>query len=475
MAKVILISPPYVDLYGKLSKAAGRYFPLGLGYLASYLRAYSNHTVQMYEPEAQNLTYANLAEIIKANQPDIVGLTCSTANFSNALKVAKIAKENSKCKIILGGPHASAIPEFIIDNYLGLIDIVIIGEGEQTLLELANALASGSSLETIKGIVYKSDNKIIRNENRPFIEYLDSIPFPARDLIPQRLFSPNIFNARYRNCLTILTSRGCPYNCSFCAARIISGRRYRAHSVEYVLAEMQMLKKDYHAEQLIITDDTFTMDNERLEKICRGMIDKKLNLKWLCFSQVNTVNKELLSLMKKAGCYSIGFGVESADKETLRRMGKPIDPQSAIETIGIANKLGIKTQAFYILGLPGETRKQMEETIKFAKKVNSTLVFFNMLVPFPGTRNFEHFFASIPLKDIEWENFVAIGDKCVQVNSLVPPKEIEKLIAQANLSYYLNWRRFFNLLFQIRTFYELANYFKAGMTLLRQAVNNFRG
>ena len=468
MAKVILISPPYLDLYGKLSKAAGRYFPLGLGYIASYLRAYGQHDVQMYEPEAQNLTYPDLAKIIHEQQPDMVGLTSSTPNFLNALKLAKIIRVNSSAKIILGGVHASSLPEFVAETYSDLIDVVVVGEGEQTMLELANAQDKRLGMESIKGIVYKSGPKTLHNESRPFICDLDSIPFPARDLIPQHLFKPNLHNARYRKCLTILTSRGCPFNCSFCAARIVSGRKYRMHSADYVLEEMKMLKDQYQAQQLIITDDTFTMDPGRLEKICRGMIDRKLNLKWFCFSQVNTVNKEILKLMKRAGCYSIGFGIESANKETLKQMGKPIDPKIALAAVKCANALGLKTQAFYILGAPGETREQMLNTLKFAKKVNATLAFFNMLVPFPGTKDFDFFFSGTPLKEIEWQNFVAVGEKCVLKNSKVEAREIEKMIARANTFYYFNLRRLLNLLFQVRTFYELSNYLKGGAALLWQ-------
>lgn len=473
MAKVILISPPYVDLYGRLNKAAGRYFPLGLGYIAAYLRKYGNHEVQLYEPEAQGLSYQDLAKIIKDNSPDVIGLTCSTPNFFRAIELAQIARKNSNAKIVLGGVHASALPEFIIETYSDLIDCLVRGEGEITMLELIKAYQKNSGLEAIKGIVYKKDNKIIANEPRPFIEDLDSVPFPARDLIPQKLFWPNLHNSRYKNCLSILTSRGCPFNCSFCAARIISGRKYRMHSVDYVLEEMEMLKKDYNAQQLLITDDTFTINHERLEEICRGMIKKGLGLKWFCFAQVNTVNKEILKLMKQAGCYNIGFGVESADEEILKKMGKPIKPEQALKTIRTANEIGLKTQAFYIFGTPGETKEQMERTIKFAKRVNSTLVFFNMLVPYPGTREFQYFFSSIPLNKIEWKNFVAVGENCVLKNSDISPEKIEKLMARAYLQYYLSPFRIANLLFQIRTFYEFSNYLQGGLSLLKQITKWF--
>ncbi|MBU0533495.1 MAG: B12-binding domain-containing radical SAM protein [Candidatus Omnitrophica bacterium] len=468
MAKVLLLSPLYIDIYGSLKSAAGRYFPLGIGYIASYLIKYGGHEVRLYEPEAQKLTIRDIKEIIKSFKPDIVGITCSTANFTRAIELAKLCRANSAAKIILGGVHVSAIPEFVMSENADCLDCVVVGEGEKTMLELVEAYQNNYGLESIKGIVYKKQNSIIRNENRPFIEDLDSIPFPARQLIPQHLFFPNMHNARYRNCSTILTSRGCPFNCSFCAARIISGTRYRMHSAEYVLEEMQMLKKDYKARQLLITDDTFTVNHSRLEKICKGMINKKLNLKWFCFAQVTTVNREILRLMKKAGCYSIGFGLESSNKDILKQMGKPISPAKSKETIKIANQLGLKTQAFYIIGSLGETKAQMEHTIKFSREVNSTMAFYNMLVPFPGTRDFNLFFSSVPLKNINWENFVAIGENCVLKNSKVSAHEIEKLLSKANIIYYANPQRFLNLLLHIRTFYEFSNYFLGGIALFKQ-------
>ncbi|MDG4476048.1 B12-binding domain-containing radical SAM protein [Thiovibrio frasassiensis] len=468
MAKILLLSPPYVELYGDLKKAAGRYFPLGLGYIASYLMKYGGHEVQLYEPEAQGLTMHRIQEVVREFQPDIVGITCSTANFTRAIEMAQLCRNNSRAKIIIGGVHVSAIPEYVMSEYADWIDCVVVGEGEITMLELVEAYQRNSDIGDIEGIVYNKKDKIVRNACRPYIEDLDSIPFPARHLIPQHLFFPNMHNARYRNCLTILTSRGCPFNCSFCAARIVSGTRYRMHSAEYVLEEMQMLKKDYNARQLLITDDTFTINHPRLEKICKGMIDKKLNLKWFCFAQVTTVNREMLSLMKKAGCYSIGFGLESSDEEILRKMGKPISPARSKETVKIANQIGLKTQAFYILGSSGETRTQMAETIKFSQEVDSTLAFYNMLVPFPGTKDFDFYFSSVPLKSINWEKFVAIGEDCVLKNAEVSGQEIENLISKANIKYYANPRKIINLLFHIRTLYEFKNYLMGGIALFRQ-------
>lgn len=470
MAKILLLSPPYIDLYGKLESAAGRYFPLGLGYIASYLQKYGKHDVQMFEPEAQGLSSADILQIITSFKPDIVGLTCSTPNFHRAIDLARLVRKHSKAKTVLGGVHASALPDFIMQHYSDLIDCVVVGEGEVTMFELVAAFESEQEVDKVNGIVFNKNDKIITTPPRALIDNLDILPFPARDLIPQSLFHPNLHNARHKRCFSILTSRGCPYNCSFCASRIVSGKKYRTHSPEYVLEEMTLLKQKYNAQQLLITDDTFTIDHERLEKICRGMIDGKLNLEWFCFSQVNVVNREILKMMKKAGCYSIGFGIESADPETLKKMGKPIKPEHAIETVKLANELGLKTQAFYVLGMYGETEQQMKRTIEFANKVDSTLAFFNMLVPYPGTKDFNDFFANTPLNNINWSDFVAIGESCVLKNSTVPAKQIEQLIASANKDYYFRIQKLLSLFATIRTWHEFTNYAKGGISLIKQIV-----
>lgn len=469
MARVALIAPPYVELYGKLQKAAGRYFPLGLAYIASYLRKYGGHEVAMYEPEAQGLSYEDIALLLKEDLPDVVGITSTTPNFPRAIKLAQICRQNSKARIVLGGVHPSALPEHIMRAHSELFDCVVIGEGEETMLEVVNNFASGKDAVGVKGCCYIRDGEPEIAGLRPFVEDLDSIPFPARDLIPQGLFMPNAHNARYKECFSILTSRGCPFNCSFCAARIVSGKKYRAHSPGYVLEEMKMLKRDYGARQLLITDDTFTLNRGRLQEICESMIRESLGLKWFCFSQVSAIDRETLKLMKRAGCYNIGFGVESSDPAVLRNMGKNISPDAALKAVRDARSLGIKTQAFYVFGTPGETISQMRDTIEFSKKVGATLAFFNMLVPYPGTKDFDYFFGDTPIEDIQWERFVAVGESCVLSREAGPsPEEIKKLIAKANIKYYMSPTRLMNLLYHIRTPYELLNYLRGGVGFARQ-------
>lgn len=465
--KVLLINAPYIDFYGPIKLAAGRYFSLGLGYIASSLRQ-NGFEVLLYEPDAQRLSYDALGKIFSKEKPDAIGISSATPNFYNAVKLARLAKKNCSCKVVLGGTHVSAIPEFIMEQHHGDIDYLVVGEGEDTMVELMQCLGSGQLPLKVRGICFWNDGHVVRTEPRQPIADIDSLQYPARDLIKQNLFKPNMHNIRHRKCFTILTSRGCPFNCSFCASYLTMGKRYRAHSAEYALNEMEYLKEQYGARQLIINDDTFTFDRRRLVEICEGMIRRRLNLQWFCFSNISTVDKDILTLMKKAGCYNIGFGIESASPRILNMLNKNISRQKCEEVISSANALGMKTQVFFIFGKEGETVQEAEDTIKLAMRLKPTLAFFNMLVPYPGTRDFDYFFHGIPLDTIRWEDFVAIGKRSVFSCSNAGRIDLENILYTANRKFYLRPAQLFHLLFKIKTLYEFESYLKGSLGLVLQ-------
>jgi len=466
MMKVLLINAPYVDLYGPIKFAAGRFFPLGLGYIASFLKQ-KGFDVSLYEPEAQKMDYDAIGRAFRVEQPDIIGISSATPNFHNAVKIAKLAKDTCDCTVVYGGVHASAIPEFIVDRYRNHFDYVVIGEGEETMAQLMLRLKEGGVPHDIPGLCFWHKDELVRTGPRAMIDNLDILPYPARELIPQQLLRPNMHNIRYRRCFTILTSRGCPFNCSFCASYLTMGKGYRIHSADYVLDEMTLLKKEYGAQQLIINDDTFTLDRARLIDICEGMIRRGLGLDWFCFSQISAVDKDLLKLMRRAGCYNIGFGVESGSPEILREIGKPISQEKAKEVISCANSLGMKTQAFFVLGKERDYQ-DVKDTIDLALSLKPTLAFFNMLVPYPGTRDFDHFFKDIPLDQIDWKDFVGFGPKAALSQLSGRSISLERALYTANLKFYLRPSQLMHILSSIRTFYELKAYIRGGMGLVLQ-------
>jgi len=462
--RVLLIATPYIDLYGPIKSAAGYYFPLGLGYIAAFLKKHG-FQVTLYEPEAQHMNYTSIRDIFRRDRPDVIGIGSSTPNFFNAIELAKIAKETCNCKVVLGGIHASALSNYIVEQFHDYFDFVVSGEGEHTMLEFMQHLKEEQTPKDVSGLSFWQGDQVVHNPARKPIENLDSLPYPARELLPMDLFFPNLHNARYPKCISIITSRGCPFKCSFCASGLTMGKRYRIHSAEYVLDEMEYLKKHYGAQQLLITDDSFTINRRRVITICEGMLKRNLQLKWFCFSQVNTMDEELLSLMKSAGCYNIGFGVESASQRILKLMGKTMSLEKCEKIFASARRLGLKTQAFFVFGMKGETAEEINETIDFAIRIKPTLAFFNMLVPYPGTQDFERFLSNIPLSQIDWKNFVAIGTTSVLNNSIC---NLENLLYRANWRFYIRPTQLLRLAVQIKTLYELKNYLKGGCGLLRQ-------
>ncbi len=467
MLKVLLINAPYIDFYGPIKFAAGRYFPLGLGYIASFL-VQRGFRVSLCEPEAQNMDYKSINKTLAVERPDVIGISSATPNFYNAVKLAKLAKSVCNCAVIYGGSHASAIPEFIAERYREYFDYVVVGEGEYTMAELLTCLENKEIPLNVPGLYFWHDGGVVRTQRRSPIQDLDGLPYPARDLIPHNLFNPNMHNARYKRCFTILTSRGCPFNCSFCASHLTMGSKYRVHSAEYVLEEITFLKKQYGAEQLVINDDTFTLKRERLIDICEGMIKKNLGFKWFCFSQASAVDKDILKLMKRAGCYSIGFGVESASPRVLKSIGKPVSLEKCREIISDANDLGMKTQAFFVFGKEQESIKEIKETIRFAIRLKPTLAFFNMLVPYPGTRDFDYFFKGVPFDQIEWKNFVAIGTRSVISKADGRAINLENMLYKANLKFYFRPGQLLHLLSKIKTLYEFRSYVRGGLGLALQ-------
>jgi len=467
MLKVLLISASYIDSYGPIKLAAGRYFPLGLGYIVSVLKK-NGYGVSLYEPEAQGMDRKAIKKVFAQEQPDLIGISSATPNFSNAIELAKLAKKECRCPVVYGGVHASAVPEFIVKKFSSFFDYIVIGEGEYTMLELLNCLERNGSPLEIPGLCFLHEGRAVTTPPRVPIMDLDTLPYPDRDTIPQGLFEPNMHNRRHKRCFTILTSRGCPFDCSFCASHLTMGKKYRTHSSEYVLGELTFLKKKYQAKQFIINDDTFTLDRERLVAICEGMIKRRLDLAWFCFSQITTVDKDLLRLMKRAGCYNIGFGIESASPRILESIGKKVPFDKCREIISFANKLEMKTQAYFVFGKSEETVEEVEGTIRYAIELNPTLAFFNMLVPYPGTRDFDTFFKDISLDDIEWKNFVAIGCNSVVSKETNMPINMEKMIYKANLRFYFRPRQLFHLLYKIKTLYEVQSYFKGGAGLILQ-------
>ncbi len=352
---------------------------LGLGYLAAVLEK-NNFKVDVIDCQVQKLSLEEFKTEIAKRQPDIVGVTSSTLTYQSGLKLIKATREVCPKAITLaGGPHVTFWDNHALEECPDL-DIVIRKEGENTIVELAQKIEAGKSYDNVLGITYRKDGKIVRTPDRPYIEDLDSLPFPARHLWPMEKFK------EYEDVLYLAMSRGCVYWCEFCCTVRMHGRQYRMRSAKNVVDELEFLYKNYGKTKFTFCDDAFTVDKEKVKDICNEIHKRNLKIEWNCGTRVDMLTKELLVIMKEAGCVSVWFGVESGTQQMLDAMKKGITPELTIKVLGWVREVGLKPIPNVILGFPGETKKSAWDTIRFIEKVAPDAVgFYNVATPFPGT------------------------------------------------------------------------------------------
>ena len=377
---VVLVNPPYRTKPHQHPP----FPPLGLGYLAAVLEE-NHYTVEVIDCQASKLSYEEFRRELDKRKPTIVGATSNTRLYKSALEIVKIAKEvHPNCLTLLGGPHVTFWDENALKECPQL-DVAVRKEGENTLLELVQRLDAGEGYDDVIGITYRKGKEIVRNPDRPYMENLDELPFPARHLwdLDSIRKAEDIFY--------LMTTRGCVYWCEFCAAVRMFGRKYRMRSVKNVVDELEFLNKTYSATVFTFCDDAFTVDQARTEELCSEIMKRGLKIKWNCGTRVDMITKELLLKMKNAGCASVWFGVESGTQQVLDGMKKGISPEQTIKTIKLVRELGLKPVPNVLLGFPGETKETAWKTIKFAEKVSpDEIAFYNIATPYPGTPMYDH-------------------------------------------------------------------------------------
>lgn len=377
--RVLLMSTPYPLEENPLP-------PLSLAYLAAVLRQEGlevevvDHLVSMYSP-------SKLRKKLREFKPQMVGATCVTLNYPIASRIMKVCKEFDPHIItMLGGPHAT----FAIDETLlkaRWIDLLVVGEGERTVTELARAIDSGGDFRRVPGIAYRDGDHAVRTEPRPLIEDLNELPLPARDLLPlskyRALNTPS----------TVITSRGCPFKCIFCSGPRVFGRRVRFRDPKLVVDEIEHLNKDLSFSRINIVDDTFTLNHRHARAVCEGIIERKLDIEWNVFARADTVDSDLLKLMKKAGCSWLLYGAESGNAGILKTIKKGTTPDIIREGTRLATESGIHVFNSFIFGLPGETPQTARESLDFAHELDEKYgakYGFHILSPLPGTELYDH-------------------------------------------------------------------------------------
>jgi anaerobic magnesium-protoporphyrin IX monomethyl ester cyclase len=425
--RILLINPPNVGIL----KAVGVHFPpIGLLYLAAYLER------EGYRPEVRDLCVAKGAKgDIRFRDYDVVGIGTDTTRYYNALRIAKAAKGEG-CTVIMGGPHPCFVDEEVLNT--GQVDFVVHGEGEITLHELLVELQKErGDFSSIRGISFASNGQITRSPRREFVQDLDQLPLPARHLIDMDDYRKTKFGNR--DITPMITSRGCPSNCSFCSSSTFFGRKWRGRSVPSILREIEELYYRYHFNAIAFVDDNFTLSPQRVMDLSEGIIQKNLDIWWWNFSRVDTIvrNEQLLKKMRKAGAKTIYIGVESAHRQSLEEFGKRSDIGMAERAVGVLKRNGFEIFASYILGGLSETVKAVNETIRWAKRLDTNVAQFSILTPYPGTALYEEVKDRIFRR--HWTFFDA--QHLVFKHDHISFIRLQWLLLKANLLYYSRSRK----------------------------------
>ncbi len=391
MAEIVLLTPPVTlkERYGKLSGAANTLPSLGILSLAAVLRK-EGHSVSVIEASSLGISLKELIEEIVKNKPKYLGISSTTLSIFHASTLADEMKNIDRdIKIIIGGPHLTAIPEETMGLFKSF-DFGVIGEGEETMRELIHSLKHGGNGSDVPGVISREGGKTLRTAPRKFLDDLDRLPFPAWDMLKDfpKKYHPPPFRFRRLPAVYIVTTRGCPYKCIFCD-RSVFGNKCRGHSTEYVLELIEYLYNRFGIREILIEDDTFVTFKKRLIEVCEGIIRRGIKISWSCLARADAVTPDILSLMKKAGCWSISYGIETGDPEVMKFMGKNLTLDKVEKAVKWTKEAGMLSKGFFILGHPIDNHVTIKKTIEFALSIPLDDISISMMTPFPGTKLYE--------------------------------------------------------------------------------------
>ncbi len=419
---IIFITPPYDRIgpgYEYVRYITNNSPSLGLLSLAAIVRQ-NGYSPSIIECDVFNLSMDEVAQRVIAEKPSYVGITLFTVGVWSASIVAKQIKEAlPSTTVIVGGPHISSMGSETMERFLEF-DLAIVGEGEQPLALLLDALENGADLDTVPNLIYRKDGKTCRSmASAPQIA-LDDLPMPAWDLLPKfpEAFQPAIYDFPKGPVASIAASRGCPFHCKFCDTSTF-GDKVRRCSPEVVFDMMYHLQKTYNVQHILFVDDLFLANPARTTALCNLILERGLKITWNCAARVDTVKPEILALMKKAGCWQISFGLETGSDELLKKMNKIATVEKSERAMNWTSQAGIRSKGLFILGFPGETRETIRKTKEFIRRVPMSVMNLTKFTPYPGSPIYHDLYGT-NIRDDHWElmngmNFLwtpeEIGDK----------------------------------------------------------------
>ena len=459
--KIVLINPYPKDSEG--INEATIYPPIGLAYLASYLRREGFHDIEIIDANIRRIDNEQLLKHLKRVNPDIVGVHVNVVLGGSGVELCRMVARELPARVFIGGPLSSSNPAEMLK--LSGAEAAVIGEGEVRFAEICKGVDPSS----LPGIAFWRGKVIEVNPPAPLFANLDDLPFPAYDLLPP--FSLYKGRARKKPVGVILTSRGCPYQCTYCNSSVF-GKKFRARSPENVLRELDLLVNDFGIRQLDVLDDNFTLDIPRAEAIFDGIIARKYRLFINLQNGVRAdrINERIIHKMKLAGVFKVGVGVESGDERILTSIKKQLSLDKAKEVIRMFRKEGILTSGFFMIGFPEDTRESIEKTIDFAIEANPTVANFALLLPFPGTEMYRELKASGNLKDPDklFYDTGFLSGKIHFASSNLTEQELLQYESLAYRRFNFRFRKMVEIIFSIRSFGELVWIIEAAFPLIKQ-------
>ena len=469
--KILLLQPlvPPKVLWGKFEKAEGFVIPIGLLSVASFLK-YKGYEVCIMDSQVERLTEDALTIYIRDNDFDVVGLSTFTNTITYSYFTAKLCKQIlPKCKIVLGGVHATILPQRTLEE-CPEADYIVMGEGEYRMEGLLQYLCGqNKELKDIDGLAYRQGQEIILQPPNQVIENLDELPLPDYGMLKIEKYIPHPSQYKMLPNYPIIIQRGCPYFCAFCSAHVVQGRKVRFKSVDRIIAELRMLKERYGARGIYFQDSTFLIKKDYIKELLNRMIEEKMNLAWACNTRVNTVDEEILSLMKKAGCWMIDYGIESGNQKSLDLMKKGVTVGQNARAVQLTRAAHIATICSYILCLPGESYEDALNTINLAIKLKSQMALFFLPIPYPGTE-LEFICQKYGglQNNIKWEDYGSLNfSHLAYVNPLIGKERMKELLDLANRKYYANPMIIIRNILSIRSLSNLKKYLSVFRALVR--------
>ncbi len=464
--KVLLISPPLsvAKQAGSLKGIANVLPTMGIGYIASLLERHGIG-VRIFDYIGEPKILEDMLKDISDASPDIIGITATILTISTSNELAEeIRNRFPGIPIIIGGPQLCSAPEKTMSS--GPYDIGVVGEGEETMLELSNAIKSGvKDFSGIRGLIIKKDGKLVFTAPRPYIEDLDLLPPPARHLYPP-LHKYNPVPASYikKPVGLMISSRGCPYQCIFCDRKVF-GNKFRAHSPKYVVDEMENVINVHGAREIRFMDDTFTLDIKRVDEICDEILKRRIKVPWTCLTRVNTVNLEILKKMKKAGCWQVIYGIEAGDQRMLDIIKKGVTVEQNETGIKLAKRAGLNVRATFVFGLPGETLDTIKNTVNFAKRMNLDVVNFFTVILFPGNELYSMAKKAGKILHENYDEYTSLIDTEETHLHYVPEGiteiQMKNAIVEAYRTYYFRPGYILRQLFSIKNAEDILRYWTA--------------